>query len=791
MTLRTRLLLTLVPAVLLLSMAAILVAFSYTEETLLQQINRAGYRLTHSNAKEFDLLFETSRKVAEGIALAMGQEEQLEKSRVTSLLLHTLKQNPSVFGSTVALLPEATPLGRFAPYLYRRDDGLHTKSLASAEYDYTAWEWFRQPLERRQGVWGEPYFDEGGGNVMMITYSAPIRHGEKYAGVATVDISLENLLSQVRSLRVGGTGYAFIVTGNGRLIAHPGEGLLSAKTLARYADEEKSGYFRILQAMVRAGESEPRELIERVNNKPGWAFSAPIPSMGGHLIITYPSDEILSPLHELKKRMLLAAAIVAAFILLIIPWVSSSVTSPLRRLVSRTEEYSRGDFGKQLDERSGPTEMRHLSKAFNRMGGAIIDHIETVRRTTAEKERYHQELEIAAGIQQDILPRRFPPFDELTERLDVYGITRPAREIGGDYYDFFRLHGGRIAVVVADVSGKGAAAALFMAMTHTLIRDIAARRVPPAEVLRRANRALAEDNPSSMFVTLLYGEYDPFSGQIKLCSAGHNPPLVLGINGRSRQLDLPVRLPLGAMPDTTYQALDLTLGEGDVLVLYTDGITEASDVNDNEWGMERFAGALRGFSGDMRSLTDHLLRRVDEFAAGREQHDDITLLLLKRLQAGNAPASQIDEEQTIRLILPARTDVLAKVALITENMARDTGLNEQDIQQFILALDEVVSNVIMHAYKGAQGNTFELALIPRTEGLEAVVIDYGTPFDFEGEMEGYDGEVTLESPIGGIGLFLARRAVDRLTYEPGADEGNRMSLFKSCSDDNHSETLPM
>jgi len=683
----------------------------------------------------------------------------------------------------VALLPDATPLGRFAPYLYRRADGLHTKSLAAAEYDYTGWDWFRQPLERRQGVWGEPYFDEGGGNVMMITHSVPIRRGQEYFGVATVDISLDNLLSQVRSLRVRGTGYAFIVTGNGRLIAHPGKGLLSAKTLAHYAEEERSGYFRVLQNMVQTGETESRKLMERVNGKSGWAFSSHLPSMGGHLIIIYSSDEILSPLHELKKRMLFAAAVVAVFILLIITWVSHNVTSPLRQLVFRTEEYSQGDFRKQLDEQSGPTEMRLLSRAFNRMGGAITDHIETVRRTTAEKERYHQELEIAAGIQQEILPRQFPPFDEFAERLDIYGITRPAREVGGDYYDFFRLHGGRIAVVVADVSGKGAAAALFMAMTHTLIRDIAARRVPPAEVLRRANRTLAEDNLSCMFVTLLYGEYDPLSGQIKLCSAGHNPPLVLEINGRSRQLDLPVRLPLGAMPDTTYQALDLTLGEGEVLVLYTDGITEATDVNDNEWGMERFAGALNGFSEDMRSLTDHLLKRVDEFAEGGEQHDDITLLLLKHLQAGNAPASQIDEGQTIRLILPAHTNVLAKVALITENMARNMGLNEQDSRQFILALDEVVSNVIMHAYKGAPGNTFELALIPGAEGLEAVVIDYGTPFDFEGRVQDYDGEVTLERPIGSIGPFLARRFLDRLTYEPGTDEGNRMSLFKKRSDD--------
>ena len=137
--------------------------------------------------------------------------------------------------------------------------------------------------------------------------------------MATVDISLDNLLSRVRSLRVGRTGYTFIITGNGRLIAHPGEELLSAKTLSHYAGEDGSGYFRILQAMVKAGETETWELIERVNSKSGWALSAPIPSMGGHLVIIYPSDEILSPLHELKKRMLLAAAIVVLFILLLIP----------------------------------------------------------------------------------------------------------------------------------------------------------------------------------------------------------------------------------------------------------------------------------------------------------------------------------------------------------------------------------------------------------------------------------------------------------------------------------------
>jgi sigma-B regulation protein RsbU (phosphoserine phosphatase) len=776
MRLRSRLLATLVPAMLLLFLALFALAFNTSRGILEEQILSESRALAHAHAGEFDLLFQTAETVAQGLALAVANDPELDPIRIEERIRTTLEQHRFVYGSTVALIPTATRLGRFAPYLCRAPEGIRTTTLATANYDYPHWDWFRTPLEQNRAIWGEPYFDEGGGNILMVTYSAPIRRQGKIVGVATVDISISELVDQIRHLRVADSGYAFLITASGRLIAHPQLGLLSKQSLKTTIRVSGDSNLSTFESLITDSDSDSAMFTDPYLGQPSWVVSSHIAATNATLLIVLPLHEIMRPITQLKDRMLLAAAVIIAITLVVTLALAANITAPLSRLVSQAEHFAAGRLDRRLPEDEGPVETRRLAKAFNYMGAAIQQNIEKVRKATAEKERYHKELQIASEIQKGILPHRFPPFTDLQARLDLTGLTRPAREVGGDYYDFFRLAHNRIGIVVADVSDKGAAAALFMAITHTLVREVAHRRVPPSEVLRRINRTLADENSSSMFVTLLYGEYHSDTGHLRLVNAGHNPPLLRRADGNIRVVSVKPRLPLGVMPDTRYEAIELRLEPGDSILLYSDGITEACNPGQEEWGIDRLQSALRKLHGDMRTVASELLAQVDAFRGDAAQHDDITLLLLQRLPADSIPLEKTDHARWVRMEWPARTEILAKVAALVEAMAQDVGFDKREAGHLVLAVDEVVSNLIRH--NDGKENRFAMELTPLDRGLEVTIIDWGDPFDFEARSHTYVGKVSLDHEPGGIGLYLARRCVDEIRYIPNAADGNRLALVK-------------
>lgn len=779
MRLRTRLLAALVPAMLLLFLALFALAFNTSRSILEEQIQRESRALARAHAGEFDLLFQTAQTVAQGLALAVANDSELDPVRIKKRIRNTLEQYHFVYGSTVALIPDATELRSFAPYLYREPEGIRSTSLATADYDYPHWDWFRTPLEQNSATWGEPYFDKGGGNILMVTHSALIRRQGEILGVATVDISIAELVDQIRTLRVADSGYAFLLTASGRLIAHPQQGLLSEQDLKTMIKASDDGNLRMLERLMVDSNDELAVLTDPFLGQPSWVVSSRIEATGATLLIVLPLQEIMRPVTRLKQKMLLAAVLIIAITLTIILALAANITAPLTRLVDQAEHFAAGRLDRRLPEDTGPVETRHLAHAFNNMGAAIQRNIEEVRSATAEKERYHKELQIAAEIQKGILPHRFPPFADLEARLDLAGLTRPAREVGGDYYDFFRLSRDRIGIVVADVSDKGAAAALFMAITHTLVREVAQRRVPPAEVLRRINRTLADENPSGMFVTLVYGEYHSDTGHLRLVNAGHNPPLLLRADGGMQIVMAKPRLPLGAMPDTRYETLELRLEPGDSILLYSDGITEACNSEQEEWGLGRLQKVLGKLQGDMRTVARELLARVDAFRGDAEQHDDITLLLLQRQPADLPAADKAEHARSVRMEWPARTEILVKVAALVEAMARDAGFDEREAGRLVLGVDEVVSNVIQHG--DGEENRFAMELTPLDGGLEVTVIDWGEPFDFEAKSHTYSGTVSLDYEPGGIGLYLACQSVDEMRYIPGAADGNRLTLVKYLS----------
>ena len=260
-----------------------------------------------------------------------------------------------------------------------------------------------------------------------------------------------------------------------------------------------------------------------------------------------------------------------------------------------------------------------------------IEFVKQTQREHGQLVDIKADLSLASEVQLAILPRKFPPFSDLTPEIDIHATMRPAKDVGGDFYDFFRIDESHIGFAVADVSGKGVPAALFMTMSHTLLRFTGSRCLDPVRTAMETNGMLSRESFDSMFVTVFYGIYDTQTGDITYVNAGHNPPCVLHADGRVSVLPVSDNICMGVLEDFAYTAHTLRLEHGDTLVAYTDGVTEAFDTAGTAYGDARFGTLLVSLHGKTaKDITDGVNASVACFADGAEQSDDITVLALQR-----------------------------------------------------------------------------------------------------------------------------------------------------------------
>lgn len=289
---------------------------------------------------------------------------------------------------------------------------------------------------------------------------------------------------------------------------------------------------------------------------------------------------------------------------------------------------NRGAF----DFATKPIDMEDLSLTIEK-AVEEVNYIKQTQREHLQLESIQSDLAVAGEIQKAILPCRFPPFPEITD-LDIYASMTPAKEIGGDFYDFFRLDEDRIGLVIADVSGKGVPAALFMAVSNTLLRSIALTKDNSRECIEELNRLICRVNVNSMFVTVFYGILNHRTGELDYTNGGHNPAYVLrGKNGELERLGHFPNLVIGGFEDFSYKSESAQLDPGDSLFLYTDGITEAFDAKDEAFGDERLEDSLvELYHDDAKTIIEGVYADLGEFIGDRTQSDDITMLVVKRLK---------------------------------------------------------------------------------------------------------------------------------------------------------------
>ncbi len=346
---------------------------------------------------------------------------------------------------------------------------------------------------------------------------------------------------------------------------------------------------------------------------------------------------------KLNKMLLIHAAMgLSIFFLALLAtyFLVNAILTPIRTLARTTRELSENDFRlpasaeKEIDSLAqGKTgEIALFAEAFGQMNARLVHYIEELKRTTAERQRVESELEIAHDIQMNFLPQGSPDKD-IACMVDLYAGLWPAREVGGDLYDYFLTRDGRLLFAIGDVSDKGVPAALFMAVTKAIMKGMADSTSDPGELLLAMNQELIKNNRAMMFVTMFCALLEPKTGQITYASAGHNPPLLIKGKGECSFLKTHKALPLGVFPSPGYVSQQITLEPGEGLLLYTDGVTEARGPGRELFGDNNFFEYVNGvgLAAGAKELVKAVEEKIRHHAAGTPQSDDITMLALKYL----------------------------------------------------------------------------------------------------------------------------------------------------------------
>lgn len=605
--------------------------YFFTSRTIREDARiRAEDLLENINLK-IEQVFSTVQTVPDNILWAVISKGIVSDS-LYSLTYRILQENDFIFGSAVAFEPNYFPDKGyyFSPYSYRDGDTIRTIQLGTDTYDYLTMEWYKTPKDQNSPHWSEPYYDEGGGEMLMCTYSNPIHDSKgNFIGILTVDVSLDWLTDVLNMVKPYPSSYAILLGRTGTYIVHPQKEMIMEESIFSFAESRSdSAIIALGQCMIR-GEKGITEISNTSHGSGMDAFVVykPLTFNDWSLGMVINKDEVFQGLNRMNRTIisLIFLGLVALFVFCMI--TVRHLTRPLVVFARSAREVAGGNFNAELPEIPSDDEMGELHRSFVYMQQQLTEYMEELKSTSISKERIESELRIARDIQMGMIPKSFPPFPERDD-IDLYAVLRPAKEVGGDLYDFF-IESGRLFFMIGDVSGKGVPASLFMAVTRSLFRSVAAFYSNTACILQSMNSSLVETNDSGLFVTLFVGILELETGVVSYCNAGHNRPVVITPGGEVRFLELTGNIPAGIFPDFEYDDDSFVLERGSSLVLYTDGLTEAEDPRKNLYSDNHLLEVLRGLRGGTpKEITEELVISVDEHAAGANQSDDLTIFTI-------------------------------------------------------------------------------------------------------------------------------------------------------------------
>ncbi|MCX6250862.1 MAG: SpoIIE family protein phosphatase [Bacteroidetes bacterium] len=618
-------------AILFIFTIAFFYTFEFTMNILDNDAMQRASNITDLTISRITNVIRPIEQVPHALSSALVSEKP-DYNNIMEITKDFVKEDSVVFGSALAFEPYMHDAKhyRYCPYIFETGNKIIQKDLSTAEYDYFSKDWYRIPKMLGTPVWSEPYYDKGGGDTLMCTYSVPfyreIKGKRTFAGVITMDISLKTFKHILTSAKVYQTGFSFLVSHGGKFITYPHEEYINTDILDLIRKSGDPQAFKTIEKMLNG-----ERLFDEISNfeqkqVPAWIYFAPVPLTGWIFALTFPTKELYSGLYSFFKKLALIFILSLVAMIIISVMITRKFTKPISRLVDAAHRIGQGDFNANIPVYRAKDEIAQLTNAFSGMKQDLVHYINNLRETTIEKEKIESELSIAHIIQMGLLPRNFPD----REDCELYAILDPARAVGGDLYDFYFLDADHLFIAIGDVSGKGVPASLFMATTRTFFRSKVSIGTPIQQTVAEINMEICKENPNQMFVTLIAGIIDLRSGSMTYCNAGHNPPILIHSSGDTGSLNDIHGIPLGIFDSAEYSSGTIRFETGDLFFLYTDGVTEAVRKDDAFYGEERMIEVIRNnHSLAPADLIKHIEQDVREWMKDVEQADDIAILVVK------------------------------------------------------------------------------------------------------------------------------------------------------------------
>ena len=591
--------------------------------------------------------------------------------KLHNIMQRVVELNPHIRSCGLSFIADYYPQKGhwFCPYAVKDEDGkIECSTIGDSKHDYLNAAWFTEALEADSSYWSKPFMDSRDTITPLVSYMVPIHNKQgKTVAILGADMSLykfsgrlmrglslkgdtvhvsytrgeqddDNSANSFRTLKEQLGSFYFIIDHDGTYIAHPDSGYVIRKNyfeLAKATNDTIDDY--VGRQMVAGKEGIFKDKEDNgchfdffdLESSEVYMFYMPIEHTNWSIAMAVARYSIDALAIGFGFIFLILIGLALLVVRLVGRFVAKRVTRPLGQLAASADEVAKGNFNAPLPQLKHYDEIHLLRDSFEEMQHSLTHYIDELKDTTASKAAIENELKVAHDIQMSMLPKTFPPYPERDD-IDIYGSLTPAKDVGGDLFDFY-IRNEKLFFCIGDVSGKGVPASLVMAVTRSLFRNISAHVAEPDEIVKTLNNAMAEGNDTNMFVTLFVGVLDLATGLLEYCNAGHNYAMLIG--NLVSTLPCDPNLPIGVMPDMTFTKQQLTIEPETTIFLYTDGLNEAEDPNHVLFGVQRIIRIaelmVKEGKNDPTTIINEMIEGVHRFVDDAEQSDDMTILAIK------------------------------------------------------------------------------------------------------------------------------------------------------------------
>ena len=748
--------------------AALGFLFYQSRETVRQEaVNRATQILDKTSLRVEGILNRV--EVANKMTLWLVERHPENADSMFVYSRGILLNNPDFYNCSIAFEPNYfKDRGRyFSAYSKCDGDSIRTIQGGNDSYQYFFADWYLMPILLDHPCWTEPYMDydvQTNTSEMVTSYCQSVkdRNGQ-VIGVVNTSLSLNWLSQTISAVKPYPHSYSIMIGRGGTYFVHPDTAKITRQTIFTQTIEQPDTALSSLGYAMQRGEQGMKRMS--LNGENCYVFYKPLGQTGCSMAIVCPETDIFGGFDRLRHTVM---AIVFVGLLLMLFFFIRIITrelSPLRRLAHEAETIASGQFDAELPNFNRVDEIGQLSNSFGNMQQSLVKYIGELRDTTAQKASIERDIHIASGIQMGMLPTNFPTYPDRDD-VQIYASLVPAKEVGGDLFDFF-FRDEKLYFCIGDVSGKGVPASLYMAVTRSIFRTVSATETMPDRIVSTINKTMAEMNDTNMFVTLFVGVLDLRMGHLYYCNAGHDAPLLIGAGVGF--LTCNANIPVGFHPSWQYTLQETQIFTGTTIFLFTDGLTEAMNATKEQFRMESVndvaVKAHAEHQQEPHQLIDLMTEAVGQFVGGAEQSDDLTMMAIQYIKKQNS------------IVLPNDTQEVPRLNTFVSDMCNSLDAPLDVTAQVQLAVEEAVVNVMDYAYPAGTRGELTVEVQADDEQLQFVIRDTGIPFDPTTTPEIDTTLSAKDRPIGGLGIHLVRQIMDDVQYRR-IGEFNVLTLIK-------------